>query len=432
MSNYNKVINKIFWNNLNIDFFKFLKNFNISFFWLIIVNFVTFIINIFTARLLWVEDFWKINYILTISITLSVFILYWLSWFIIKKIKLNINKDETEKIFWNVIFSFLINSIIVWIVLYFINFNNYIKIDKNILLLSFFLVFFQGLKFLFQSFFQAKQEFKKLAITLIFESIFLLVFLPVILYLFNDYKLYIIILWLWYFFFSFISFFLLKINIFNFRFDKKIFFWLYKFSSIVFMWWVFWILLLTNSRYLIKIFLWDYELWIYSAYYVLSLMLIMQVFTVLNQVIIPTLNNIKYNKEIFNKIKKSIFYFSLPIFLFSFTVVQFWELFYWEKFAIDIYLKTFFSLNALLYVYNNFIWSTIVWLFEDWYKKLMFWNFIAFIISLSIGLLLIDLYWLYSLLMSTIVAFLLSNIIWIIILKNELKKNIIDSSYTPL
>jgi len=74
MFNYVNILKKIFWKKLSEDFFNLLKNFNISFWWLIIVNFITFVINIYVARLLWVEDFWKINLIL--SSTLSVFALF--------------------------------------------------------------------------------------------------------------------------------------------------------------------------------------------------------------------------------------------------------------------------------------------------------------------------------------------------------------------
>ena len=303
------------------------------------------LITILIARFLWVEEFWKFSFALTFVWLIWIISDFWLSSLIIK----DISRDKKKLNYYitNIIYIKIFLGIFLLIILYPIIYSLWFMSDIYILYSATLYIILNGFLNIFRSIFKAVQKNEyDTKLQFINGILLLLLVSPLIVY-----KSSIAIIFLWYtlvsililfFSISFVNKLLwLKYKTIDYILIKKLLYksWPFLLSSICIFIYYF------ADSILLYMFKWEYEVWIYSAWYKILTLLIAPIwiysfslFPVLSKSFKEKKLDLNIKKILINNIKY-IFFISMLITLFIIFFSKYIIIFmYWKEYIESIYI----------------------------------------------------------------------------------------------
>ncbi len=364
-------------------------------FWLMLAEGVSkwgiFFITVLIARMLWPEQFWVMNFVMSFVAMFIVITDFWLTTLMVREV----SRDHSKVNDYLVNLSFL--KIVLWIITFWIVWIVSQFIWKDDLYITLILIYcWYSIVFNFGEFvraiFRPSEMMQYEALLKIINWVLMLVIVLYALFTYGD----LVSIMYAYLISGVLSLIVSlvyvgrKFEIGKIKLDKELIknnlkSWWYM------MWWLLFVWIISNTDKLILWFYWfDHELWIYSAANRL-MWLVQLVITIYISSTIPNILK-KYSLKKINKVIKHILLFTfIPLF----SIIFFWDfiinIIYWKEYIAGKNILILFFISLIFLWVNTFFYT---YLNSTWYEKKIFhYTIITWILNILLNIILIPIYW---------------------------------------
>jgi len=372
---------RIFGHEMSPMMDNFLKSLSWSFVGIIISAGLFAIINILAGRLLGPQGYGKYNLVIALCSILSIPIVLGLDVTSVKFISGSSSESEKKQYLSNSFWIVCLSSSLFFLIL--ITFSslirNFLGGSKNYVLLIVFFSIAVSFKSLFDSFIKSFYLFKFQAIAKIIEAVLVTLSFVMFFYLFhfNNYAYYVSSMLIGAATLCFLYF--IKIRKFIVRWNKAKLGDIISYSKTTLSIAIITTLMISLDKVFVGKFLGEESLGIFSAYLTASMVFIMQLVTVTNNVFLPMVNNAQTKYPIIKKIDRLTVLFIIPGSFLIFCCSAVIMYFFGKEFETSLIYILIFSILAFLQIPIN-LYRNVIYSVPRFYSRLKNLSYITFII----------------------------------------------------